>query len=153
MRPPSHAPGQFTEEQIKMAQLMARRRHKARAIKNMLDNMANEASMPITWTVDDVYDHFLRLGLGQKAQDAAGLDALFKERTRNGLPAEIHVNDDCVMTGAFWVLKDGVKRWSHCEHRTVLFDTKHGTNAHDFKLGCFCIVDEHGKTHVIAARC
>jgi len=38
-------------------------------------------------------------------------------------------------------------------HSTLLFDTKHGTDAHDFKLGYFCIVDEHGKTHVIAARC
>jgi len=61
-----------------MAQLMAKCRHKARAIKNMLDDMANAEGMPITWTVDEVYDHFVRLGLGQKAQDAAGLDAQCK---------------------------------------------------------------------------
>mmetsp|Transcript_4418 Transcript_4418/g.12826 ORF Transcript_4418/g.12826 Transcript_4418/m.12826 type:complete len:202 (+) Transcript_4418:391-996(+) len=55
------------------------------------------------------------------------------------------------MTGVFWVLKDSMRRWSHCKSRTVLFDTKHGTKAHDFKLGCFCIVDGNGKIHVIAA--
>jgi MULE transposase domain len=51
----------------------------------------------------------------------------------------------------FFVLKDGKKILWHQERDTViLFDTKHGLNRYDHKLGCFCTIDANGKTHIIA---
>lgn len=32
----------------------------------------------------------------------------------------------------------------------LLYDTKHGTNRYGLKLGCFCSIDEHGFTRVMA---
>jgi MULE transposase domain len=51
------------------------------------------------------------------------------------------------------LLKDGKEEilLQQGSETVILFDTKHGTNQYGHKLGCFCTIDAHGKTHIIAA--
>ena len=50
----------------------------------------------------------------------------------------------------FFVIKGGKDVWSRSNGAVLLYDTKHGTNRYGLKLGCFCSIDEHGFTRVMA---
>lgn len=50
----------------------------------------------------------------------------------------------------FFVIKGGKDVWSQSNGAVLLYDTKHGTNRYGLKLGCFCSIDKHGLTRVMA---
>jgi MULE transposase domain len=63
-----------------------------------------------------------------------------------------YTEEDGTLERIFFVLKDGKDILLQQGSETViLFDTKHGTNQYGHKLGCFCTIDAHGKTRIIAA--
>ena len=78
--------------------------------------------------------------LQQRKKDDDTLDYIF------------YTEEDGTLERIFFVLKDGKEILLQQGSDTViLFDTKHGTNQYGHKLGCFCTIDAHGKTRIIAA--
>ena len=47
-------------------------------------------------------------------------------------------------------LKEGKENWKQSVGAVLLYDTKHGTNRHGLKLGCFVTIDKRGKTCILA---
>jgi MULE transposase domain len=75
-----------------------------------------------------------------------------RQKDNNTLECIFYTEEDGTLERIFFVLKDGKEILLQQGSDTViLFDTKHGTNQYGHKLGCFCTIDAHGKTRIIAA--
>jgi hypothetical protein len=124
----------------------------AEDIDRLLKSQAKKAKLPAVWTIDDVYNTFCRDGKDADSFDAQKFIETLKENEKEyGLPYELRVSKEGALESVFWLNKTGFKHWAALgEAKCVLYDTKHGTNRYEPKLGCWTVVDCNGITRIVA---
>ena len=118
-------------------------------IDRFLKSVANDEGTPVTWTYDDVYNHF-RLTAEDKFLDASRLAEWVESRNERGLPAFIHCNAVGQLERVFFVPKGAREFWAKSPKDNVaIYDTTFSTNRAGMKLGCGTGVYEEGLSNLL----
>jgi hypothetical protein len=97
--------------------------------------------------------HLVGATTAQRAWDATDfIEQLEERRKLRGLFYKFSLDSDGRLENAFFVMDGAMEIYAAGGRCNVLvFDTKHGTNTHKLKLGCFTTVAPSGATKVLAA--
>ena len=115
----------------------------------LLDKCENEGR-PVLFNKKDVEN---KIPKGRNnALDCSDAIRHLTERHKKdpGLAFEYYLEEDGCLTRVFVIMEGAHDAWANLGSDAILLDTKHGTNRYAHKLGCFCTVDNNGKTRVIA---
>lgn len=119
------------------------------SINDFLKSVAADDGIPITWTYDDVYNHF-SLSAQDKFLDASRMVDWVESRTERGLPAAIHVNSAMQLERVFFAPKGAREFWAKSPTDNVMiYDTTFSTNRAGMKLGCGTGVNEEGLSNLL----
>jgi len=112
---------------------------------HLLDAAAAERGIVKTWDYQVVYRHLQSLN-PPKALDARGLQTWLQDRRqKDGLRFDIFCEPSGAIERVFFEVS-GSLEWRHRGFHLVLYDTTHGTNSYNMKLGCFTGINGEGKT-------
>ena len=113
--------------------------------KQMLDAAAAELGIVNSWDYQVVYRHLQSLN-PPKALDARGLQTWLQDRReKDGSRFDIFCAPSGAIERVFFEVP-GSLEWRLRGFHLVLYDTTHGTNSYNMKLGCFTGINGEGKT-------
>lgn len=121
-------------------------------IFNFLMQACREKGIEVTFNEVDIRNKYSSSS-HHNILDCTNLIEHLKDREimDSSLDFKIHHDEfDGSLQCIFFVIEGGKDVWRRCRGRVLLYDTKHGTNRYGLKLGCFCSIDEHGLTRVLA---
>jgi hypothetical protein len=136
---------------LELGETLSRANSSAAEIDRVLRAQAKHENIELTWTLDDVYNHFRRAGDPIEFDADTFCKILKLREEEHGLPCEFWLSKHGELRAAFWMNTKGFEHWAALRNaKCVLYDTKHGTNRYRLKLGCWTVVDSDGKTQIIA---
>ena len=141
-------PGELHE----IAKLMRKSGSAIKDVENFLRVKVTNSGDTAAFTYDDVR-HLVGATTAQRAWDATDfIEQLEERRKLRGLFYKFSLDSDGRLENAFFVMDGAMEIYAAGGRCNVLvFDTKHGTNTHKLKLGCFTTVAPSGATKVLAA--
>ena len=143
---------EIPEELHDIAKLMRKSGASIKDVENFLRVKVTSMGDIAAFTYDDVR-HLVGATTAQRAWDATDfIEQLEERRKLRGLFCKFSLDADGRLENAFFVMDGAMEIYAAGGRCNVLvFDTKHGTNTHKLKLGCFTTVAPSGATKVLAA--
>ena len=143
---------EIPEELHEIAKLMRKSGSSIKDVENFLRVKVTSSGDTAAFTYDDVR-HLVGATTAQRAWDATDfIEQLEERRKLRGLFCKFSLDSDGRLENAFFVMDGAMEIYAAGGRCNVLvFDTKHGTNTHKLKLGCFTTVAPSGATKVLAA--
>ena len=120
-------------------------------INRALECEGRQLGLSINWTYQDVYNKFSETP-HEKILDTSNFLHYLRTRYEDkNLYFDLTTDCEGCLNKIFWVLEDGLANWSeNIENNVLLYDTSHGTNRYDLKIGVFSTVDKNGRTVIIS---
>lgn len=141
----------LTAEQMHVVAVLQRACNPPAQIYLTLSRDCHAQGIPVTFTVKDIANTVGKNAV-EKALDCCDLvDYLDERRQRDpNLEYSFKLDSSGVLDRVFFVLPLAQERWAKMSAAVLLYDTKHGTNRYDMKVGCLTSIDERAKTQVLA---
>lgn len=137
------------EHLIKDGMALRRAGFSTTLVNKALRSKAKEENLDMTWNWHH-FNHKLESVLGKIAWDARVLCQWLSEREHMlNLTARYEQNSEGCLDKVFFLEEGAKEHWAKGNH-VLFYDTTHCTNNNDMKLGCFCAMDNNGKTKLIA---
>ncbi len=129
---------EIPEELHEIAKLMRKSGSSIKDVENFLRVKVTSSGDTAAFTYDDVR-HLVGATTAQRAWDATDfIEQLEERRKLRGLFCKFSLDADGRLENAFFVMDGALEIYAAGGRCNVLvFDTKHGTNTHKLKLGCF----------------
>jgi hypothetical protein len=143
---------EIPEELHDIAKLLRKSGAAIKDVENFLRVKVTSMGDTAAFTYDDVR-HLVGATTAQRAWDATDfIEQLEERRKLRALFCKFSLDADGRLENAFFVMDGAMEIYAAGGRCNVLvFDTKHGTNTHKLKLGCFTTVAPSGATKVLAA--
>lgn len=118
---------------------------------NVLNNMAQQQKVDVTWTKADV-TALCRRGASAMRWDASGVMHMLQDRERSTGFTFRFAEDEEARLDLLFIEMPGASELIYAagSRLCVMYDTTHGTNYHDCKLGLFTTVDRNLATSILA---